>query len=101
MELKRLPPAERLPRSRGGSIMILVIAWIAIILLLLNAFLAIGFVFKTQMGSKDEAERIALDAATTINQGDRLGQMNNLVYAARELVFTSNKSYCDADKHAR
>lgn len=87
-------------RNQQGSLL-LVIALLMVLLAVIGFMMAIGFVQQTQMNSKNSAERCALDGTTTLNQGDRIGRMNNMIYASRELVFDSSQNYFETDRTAR
>jgi len=81
-------------RKSKGSTTFLVILLIGIIAFV--ALCGIGFNYLLFMRARAQysADAMALNLATKINVGDRVGEFNQLQEASRELVFVS-RQYCD------
>jgi hypothetical protein len=81
-------------RKAKGSTSFLVSLLIGIIVFV--ALCGIGFNYLLFMRARAQyaADAMALNLATKINVGDRVGQFNQLQEASRELVFVS-RQYCD------
>ncbi len=76
------------------SIMVL-----ALILIAAGLIFTVHFIFFCQKRLQNQTEQLALRAVRIMNEGDRAGQMNNLVADSRQLVFNSRKAYEDASQN--
>lgn len=78
-------------RRRSGSMLTMTVLCVGIML----AVCMIGFAFylllSEQKRGQTEADKLALDIAKRMNEGDRVGQINNLVVRNRELVYASRQ----------
>ena len=79
-------------RSRAGNIMIS-IAIVALLLVLIALGLVVFSGIFTQQSVGERAEKGAMQMARLMNNGDQVGQMNNMLVAARELVFNDRGTY--------
>jgi hypothetical protein len=94
----RIPRAKNLRRGRNenGNMIVLgslVLGVVGIALLLGYSYGGLLFVHNRLQASADE---IALAGSRKLNDGDRIGQMNNMLARSRQLVFYSRKQLDDA-----
>lgn len=71
--------------------MVALVGFIVIVILMVG--FVVAMVVLSQKRAQNEGEELALALATTMNKEDYVGQMNNMVEFARELVFTSRQTY--------
>jgi hypothetical protein len=81
-----------LRRSRNGNILIS-IGIVALLIILIALGLVVFSGIFTQQRVGERAEKGAMQAARLMNNSDRAGQMNNMLVAARELVFNDRSTY--------
>ncbi len=65
--------------------------------LVLAVGLMVSAFFFAQKRVQQQADRMAVAIAKRLNEGDRVGQINNLVERSRELVFVSRHNLSDAN----
>jgi hypothetical protein len=65
----------------------------AVVLLAIGLGLSIQYYFSSDQRLQFTADNLATTAALNLNYSDRIGQINNLVANARELVFNSRAAY--------
>ncbi|HEY9683653.1 MAG TPA: pilus assembly protein TadG-related protein [Oculatellaceae cyanobacterium] len=79
-------------RNSQGNMTYLMVLTIGVLVLIVLG----GFVFNTMLSRRSQAEyaadSLALALATQINSGNRVGQMNKLQEASRELVLVSRQN---------
>jgi hypothetical protein len=78
-------------RDQHGSMLTMTIFCIVIILVVCVIGFSFYLLLTQQERQQTVADNIALSLAKTINEGDRIGQMNNLVTLNRELVYNSRQ----------
>jgi hypothetical protein len=86
MNIKRLRANNR---SNRGSMFTMTLLCIGLLLVACMVGFALYLFLSEQKRGQTEADKVALDIAKSMNEGDRIGQMNNLVVRCRELVYTS------------
>ncbi|MFN8552702.1 MAG: hypothetical protein U0103_14620 [Candidatus Obscuribacterales bacterium] len=80
---------HRRRRSRSGSMMGMVALVGAILLAVCMCGFVISILFTSQHRTEAQADDLVLSMSLQLNRHNWVGQMNNLVESARELVFTS------------
>jgi hypothetical protein len=82
-------PNRNSRRNQSGSMFTMTLLCIGILL----AVCMIGFAFylllSEQKRGQNEADKLALVVSKNMNEGDRIGEINNLIVRNRELVYTS------------
>lgn len=86
-------------RSSNGSTIVLVSLVIGIVVV--TALFGIGFNFLLLVRARAQctADAMALSIAKKLNKDDRIGELNELQQASRELIFVSRRTYdqsCDS-----
>jgi hypothetical protein len=79
-------------RNRAGNIL-MSIAIVALLLFLIALALVVFSGIFTQQRVGERAEKEGMQAARLLNNSDRVGQMNNMLVAARELMFNERSTY--------
>lgn len=86
-------------RSNRGSILLLTICLSALVAFGTVAILAMLLVFQSQKLEQMQADSIALDMASRLNSGDRIGELNNVISYSRELVYTARETHGTISRH--
>jgi hypothetical protein len=79
--------------ARGNTYLIIVT--VCCILAVIWAGLFFFSAFFTQQRVETQAEKMALSVARLMNRNDRVGQINNMLAASRQLVFNDRENYQD------
>lgn len=78
-------------KSTGNMLSLVVLTMGAIIALALLGLLFNTFLFQCSR-AQYKVDALAINLASKINSGDRLGQMNDLVEASRELIYVADEN---------
>ncbi|MBS2001068.1 MAG: hypothetical protein U0103_09850 [Candidatus Obscuribacterales bacterium] len=86
---RTLKPLKRAQRRQSGNMLTMTLLCVGLLL----AVCMIGFAFylllSEQKRGQTEADKLALEISKSMNENDRIGQINNLVVRNRELVYAS------------
>ena len=80
-------------RSKNGNMTIVVCAGTAVFGIGLIAFMSLAGTYFVQSLLQNQVNELAMHAACTLNDNDRIGQMNNLIARCRSLVYDSRQNY--------
>lgn len=86
-----MPRANLLRRRRGNMLTMTALCTALIVLVCAVAF---GFYLLLSQHHKGQGQtdKVAMDLGKALNEGDRVGQMNNLIARSRELVYVSRQA---------
>ncbi len=89
-------------RQRGNMLAMVALVGGIVVVVLLAGFI-LQMLFLSHQHERTDSDECALSLAHTLNDRDRLGQMNTLVERSRELVYASRTAYqgCAADESDR
>ncbi len=89
-------------RRRGNMLAMVALVGGIVVVILLAGFV-LQMMFLSHQHERNYTDECALSLAHTLNERDRLGQMNTLVERSRELVYASRTAYqgCVADESDR
>ena len=90
-------PTPGRKRNRGNLLVLTAIVGGMLFLVMAIGLLVCAFFF-AQKRVQQQADRMAVAMAKRLNAEDRIGQINNLVERARELVFVSRQNMSDANE---
>lgn len=74
-------------RRKRGNMLSMTVLCVALILFFCIIAFAFYILLTEQKRGQNQTDRLALECAKVLNEGDRLGQMNTLVERCRELVY--------------
>lgn len=86
------------PRQQRGNLLVMTAIVGGLLFLVLAFGLLVSAFFFAQKRVQQQADRMAVSIAKRLNDGDRIGQINNLVERSRELVFVSRHNLTDANE---
>jgi hypothetical protein len=84
-------------RTAGGNILAICACLGTLFCFLLIVAFSIALLFLVHKRSQSQVDSTALSMASALNKGDRIGELNSITEYSRELVFTSRKSYAEAN----
>jgi hypothetical protein len=93
-----IKPASRHQQRNRGNLLVMTAIVGGMLFLVLAFGLLVSAFFFAQKRVQQQADRMAVSIAKRLNEGDRIGQINNLVERSRELVFVSRHNVSDANE---
>src|SRR5277367_6601362 len=79
-------------RNTDGNMMLLSVLGFGLLILFITIGTSFSMVLFVQNQVQRLADQVALTGACQLNDGNRLGQMNNLVARCRQLVYASRQN---------
>jgi len=86
------------PLRNHGNLLVMTAIVGGLLFLILAFGLLVSAFFFAQKRVQQQADRMVVSIAKRLNEGDRIGQINNLVERSRELVFVSRHNVTDANE---
>lgn len=80
-------------RDRNGGVLPLLMTICVIIFIVVMIAIAMNTLHLVDGKLRSSAEKVALELAINLNDGDRIGEMNSMTEYSRELVFTSRDAH--------
>jgi hypothetical protein len=81
--------SDKINSRRRGSMLSMTILCVGLVLFVCIVGFAFYMLLSEQQREQTAADNVALSIAKTMNEGDKIGELNNLVELNRELVYTS------------
>jgi Flp pilus assembly protein TadG len=85
-------PSHKQSRKSRGNMMLLSVLGFGLLLIFITLGTSFSMVLFVQNQVQRLADQIALTGACQLNDGNRLGQMNNLIGRCRQLVYVSRQN---------
>lgn len=82
-----------LKRDRKGGVLPLLMTICVIIFIVVMIAIAMNTLHLVDGKLRSSAEKVALELAINLNDGDRIGEMNSMTEYSRELVYTSRDAH--------
>lgn len=98
VEQMRKRKKDILRETERGNVLALTTIVFGILFLVLIVGLIVSVLFYSQKRVQNQSDRLALVMAEKLNEYDRIGEINNMVERARELVFTSRQTHSDVNE---
>ncbi len=80
-------------RSSKGNVLILLVTVMILICVVVLIALAFNSLYHVEANVRTVAEKLGLEMAIKLNHGDRVGEMNSMTAASRELVYSARQTY--------
>jgi Flp pilus assembly protein TadG len=87
-----LIPKRKNKRNPDGNMMLLAVLGFGLLLIFITIGTSFSMVLFVQNQVQRLADQVALTGACQLNDGNRLGQMNNLIARCRQLVYASRQN---------